>query len=224
MHAVEPLVRRSLHDELVDRLREILVEGELESGQKVPERALCERLGVSRTPMREALKVLATDGLITLIPNRGAVVKQLTRAELEELFPVMGALEALSGELACRRITDAEVRRIERIHNKMVEHYRSGDRPKYFQCNRRIHELILAAARNRTLSVQYDSLSIRLRRARYMANMSSDRWAQAVEEHEQMRVALRARDGSSLAEILKRHLAGKFASVLDQLDDPGPPP
>lgn len=218
MHAVEPLVRRSLHDELVERLREIMAEGELDAGQKVPERELCERLGVSRTPLREALKVLAADGLITLIPNRGAVVKQLTRAELEDLFPVMGALEALSGELACNRITGAEIRQIERVHNRMIVHYQEADLPGYFQCNRKIHEQILEAARNQTLSGQYHLLAIRLRRARYMANISPARWSKAVEEHEEMLSALKARDGKRLAGILKLHLAGKFDAVLTQMD------
>lgn len=218
MQVVEPLARRSLHEELVERLREILVEGELAAGQKVPERELCERLGVSRTPMREALKVLAVDGLITLIPNRGAVVKQLTGEDIEELFPVMGALEALSGELACSRITDAEIRRIEKTHDKMVGHFERSDLSRYFQCNRKIHELILEAARNQTLSSQYHSLAIRLRRARYMANMSSTRWSQAVREHEEILSALKARDGGLLAGILKQHLAGKFEAVLAQME------
>lgn len=218
MHAVEPLVRRSLHDELVERLREFMIEGELDAGQKVPERELCERLGVSRTPLREALKVLAADGLITLIPNRGAIVKQLTKAELEDLFPVMGALEALSGELACNCITDSEVLQVERVHNRMIGHYEQADLPGYFQCNREIHEYILEAARNQTLSRQYHSLAIRLRRARYMANISPARWSKAVEEHEEMLGALKARDGKHLAGILKRHLAGKFDAVLTQMD------
>jgi DNA-binding GntR family transcriptional regulator len=218
MHVVAPLERRSLHDELVERLREIVVEEDLAAGQKVPERELCERLGVSRTPLREALKVLAVDGLITLIPNRGAVVKQLTRAEIEDLFPVMGALEALSGELACNCITDAEIRRIEKIHNRMVGYFENEDLPKYFQCNRKIHEYILEASRNQTLTNQYQSLAIRLRRARYMANMSMARWSRAVQEHEAILSALKKRDGQHLAGILKRHLAEKFEAVLAHMD------
>ena len=91
------LKRRPLHEELTESLRKLIVSGELQPGRKVPEKELCELYGVSRTPLREALKVLATDGLVNLEPNRGAWVSRITVEELDELFPVMGALEALAG-------------------------------------------------------------------------------------------------------------------------------
>ena len=106
MNEVAPV---SLHDELVERLRELIVESTLEPGVRVPERELCERFAVSRTPLREALKVLASEGLLELLPHRGAQVTRLTAADLDEMFPVMGALEALAGELACTWITEAEM-------------------------------------------------------------------------------------------------------------------
>src|ERR1700685_2379658 len=100
------IVRRGLHYELAARLLDMIVDGELKPAQKVPEAELCERFGVSRTPMREALKVLAAEGLINLLPNRGAAVAKITQQEIEELFPIMGALEALAGELACAKMDD----------------------------------------------------------------------------------------------------------------------
>src|ERR1700754_2536173 len=102
--AVQGIERRSLHAELVERVRALITVGELANGQKIPERALCQRFGVSRTPLREALKVLASEGVVTLRPNRGAVVNGLTAQELMHVFPVMGALEALAGELATQTI------------------------------------------------------------------------------------------------------------------------
>src|SRR5437868_322941 len=121
------ITRRSLHGELVERLRSLITNGVLSPGEKIQEPVLCERFGVSRTPLREALKVLASEGLVTLQPNRGAVVTALTVAELEEVFPVMGALESLSGEIACKHITDAEVARVAQIHKAMVDHYKKGE-------------------------------------------------------------------------------------------------
>lgn len=209
--------RRSLHDELVERLRNLIVDGTLEQGIKVPERDLCEQFQVSRTPMREALKVLAADGLVTLTPNRGAWVSKLTLPELEEVFPVMGALEALSGELACARITDDEVAAVRVLHERMVAHYRAGELDDYFAVNQEIHEAILAAANNETLTAQYSSLSTRIRRARYVANMTAERWAKAVDEHEQILAALEQRDAGQLASILRKHLSNKFATVKDWL-------
>ena len=211
--AAAPIQRRSLHDELTDRLRHLIVEGDLAPGAKVPEKQLCERFGVSRTPLREALKVLASEGLVQLRPNRGAVVSQITLADLEETFPVMGALEALSGELACARISDREMAAVREAHEAMVTHYERGELAPYFRRNQEIHERILQAAGNPTLTSLHRGLTGRVRRARYMANMSAERWARAVTEHEEIIAALEARDGPRLSRILKDHLANKFETV-----------
>jgi len=215
---IESISRRTLHEELVERLRDIILEGGLEAGAKVPERQLCERLGVSRTPMREALKVLASDGLVTLVPNRGAVVRGLTREDIDELFPVIGALESLAGELACARIGEREVSAIAALHEDMIEHYRAGRRPEYFHRNQQIHEAIVNASGNRVLQEQYRVLSAPLRRARFVANLSGERWAEAVAEHEAMIEALEARDGERLGTILKNHLRKKHEAVLRRIE------
>jgi len=214
---IEFISRRSLHAEVVDCLRDMIVEGALPPGSKVPELELCERFGVSRTPLREALKVLAADGLILLAPHRGAWVSKLTITELEEVFPVMGALEALSGELACERITDRQLEEIRKAHNEMVGYYQARQRQEYFRLNQQIHQAILEAANNQTLAAQYRSLASRIRRARYLANMSDKRWSQAVDEHKRILRALEDRDGGKLATILKQHLRNKFETVQEWL-------
>jgi DNA-binding GntR family transcriptional regulator len=214
-----PIQRRPLHNELVDRLRHMIIEGDLAPGEKLSEKDLCIQFGVSRTPLREAMKVLASEGLVQLTPNRGGTVARLTLADLDEAFPIMGALEALSGELACRNITDAEVARIEELHRRMVRKYEAGALRDYFKLNEQIHQMILDAARNPTLSQMQLSLSGRVRRARYMANMSPARWARAVEEHENILEALAARDGKRLAVLLKDHLANKLQTVKDALTE-----
>ncbi|MEM8652772.1 MAG: GntR family transcriptional regulator, partial [Pseudomonadota bacterium] len=198
MNISETITRPSLHIELLDRLRDLIIEGKLPPGTKVPERELCERYGVSRTPMREALKVLAVDGLVWLEPNRGAWVSKITIDDLEEVFPVMGALEALSGELACERITDKQIASIRDTHNDMVKYYEARDLTQYFRANQAIHEAILDAAGNTELTAMYRSLSARIRRARYIANMTEERWKKAVEEHEQILAALEKRQGHEL--------------------------
>lgn len=218
-HPIASIARASLHEELVERIQNLIIEGTLPAGTKVPEKELCLRFGVSRTPMREALKVLAADGLISLEPNRGAWVRIVTATELEELFPIMGALEALSGELACENITDDELQSIRAVHNEMLKHFEDRNRQDYFRTNQQIHELILDAAGNATLSAQHRSLSKRVRRARYLANMTEDRWQEAVDEHGQILIALEKRAGTELASILKQHLANKFGTVRQWLID-----
>lgn len=215
---IEAIARKPLHAELVERLQDMILTGALAPGTKFPEKELCEQFGVSRTPMREAMKVLAADNLVVLEQNRGAWVSRLTLEELEEVFPVMAALEALSGELACLHVTDEEIEEIQGLHDTMVEHYLARDLDGYFSANQQIHARILAAARNETLSAQYHSLALRARRARYVANMSPARWQQAVEEHEAIMTSLRARDGDGLGRILKRHIDNKFETVRDWLE------
>jgi DNA-binding GntR family transcriptional regulator len=215
--ADRPIARATLHDELVGRLRDMIVEGALAPGTRVPERELCARFGVSRTPLREALKVLASEGLLALLPNRGAQVTSLTTADIDEMFPVMGALEALAGELTCARITDEEIAEIRALHYQMVLHYTRRELPEYFHLNQNIHERILEIAGNSTLTRMYAGLAGRVRRARYVANMTKSRWGQAVEEHEAILDALARRDGPRLARILKMHLQNKCATVKESL-------
>ena len=217
--SIEALERKSLHEELVERLRDILIEGDFNPGDKVPEKALCEQLGVSRTPMREALKVIAADGLITLIPNRGAVFRSITIEEINALFPVIGALEALAGELACEHLTDQDIAALKKLHEKMHSAYNKKNLSAYFKLNQQIHEKIMAAADNPVLSDQYKMLSNRLRRARYQANMSDQRWSEAIAEHDNMMLAIENRDGATLAQILRSHLQSKHRSIVAQLQN-----
>lgn len=213
----EPITRRSLHDEVVSRLRDLIVEGEFRPGTRINERLLCERFAISRTPLREALKVLASEGLVELTPNRGATVAEFTLRDVEEMFPVMGALEALAGELACQRITEAELAEIRALHYQMVVHFQKGELPEYFHLNQAIHEAMLAAARNPTLSNIFRSLSGRVSPARFRANMSRARWTRAVEEHEKILKALEARNGPLLASLLKEHLSNKGETVREAM-------
>ena len=210
----QEIMRKSLHHELVDRLQMLIIHAELVPGAKVPEKLLCDRFGVSRTPLREALKVLASDGLVRLEPNRGAWVTQVTLDEVQDVFPVLGALEALSGELACNHITDTEIDEVQALHDQMMQSYERRDLDAYFDINQKIHRAILSAARNSTLTTSCQALSLRMQRARYLANMTEGRWYAAVQEHEKIMKHLAARDGPKLAATLLDHMDAKRASVV----------
>src|SRR5437899_11527418 len=132
-------------------------------------------LGMSRTPLREALKVLASEGLVELLPNRGARVRQLSEHDLGELFDVMGGLEALAGRLACENITDAEIAEIERLHYEMYGFYLHRDMHGYFRINQLIHQKIVEASCNATLLAAYANFAGRIRRIRYSANCARKR-------------------------------------------------
>ena len=204
-----------LHEEVVGRIRAILLDGEIPPGARIPERDLCDRLQISRTPLREALKVLAAEGLVQLLPNRGSRAAKLTDKDMRDLFEVCQGLEALAGELACERIAESEIAEIAAAHAAMVQHHRDEDLLQYYRCNRAIHEAIVAAAGNPVLTGLYASVTARIRRARYVTPMTAQRWALAVREHEAILNALQRRDGLGLSHILRTHLRHKRDEVLE---------
>jgi DNA-binding GntR family transcriptional regulator len=209
----------SLHGEVLVRLRDYIVEGNLADGARIPERQLCEMLGISRTPLREALKVLASEGVVDLLPNRGARVRTLSAQDIRELFDLMAGLEALAGRLACETVTDDEIAEIEQLHHRMYGFYLRRDMHGYFTANQEIHRKIVAAARNQALAVAYDGYTARIRRIRFNANLAPkrDRWGEAMREHEAMLDALRRRAGTELSDILFLHLRNKQTAALEQL-------
>lgn len=216
--ADEPLAEpRLLHAAVVDRLRDMIVRGELAPGTKLNERVLGAALGTSRTPLREALKYLASEGLVDLLPNRGAIVAPLDANRVTQMFAVMGALEALAGELACRNATDAEINEIRALHFQMLAHHARRELGEYFRMNQEIHLRIVDAGGNEPLAEIYRSLNAHVRRARYMANLSHERWDKAVREHDEILDALTKRDGPTLQRLLRDHLANKLVLVMEAL-------
>jgi DNA-binding GntR family transcriptional regulator len=217
MVEVGMIARKSLHGELVAVLRDMILGGELKPGDKIPEAALCARFGVSRTPLREATKVLAAEGLLQLLPSRGAMVARISNAEIEELFPIMGALEGLAGEIACKKASEAEIAAIRKMHDEMVGCYERNEYASYAKLNRAIHEAFFTAARSPVLTGYFNNLIIRTHAIRFVARKSLERWREAVEDHEKMIAALEARDGPLLGELLREHLRHKIGMVNEAM-------
>lgn len=207
------LQRHSLYDDVTRLLRLMITEGELQPGEKIVEQTLCERFGVSRTPLREALKVLAAEGLVHLLPRRGAVVAQITAAEIEELFPVMGALEALAGKLALDRISEADMARLTRLHEGMMASFHRGDEKSYIKINREIHEAIFEIAGNGPLTSMYQQLLSKTHLARFLARKTRRQWERAVGDHERIMAAFGKRDPQALGEILYAHMVETAAEI-----------
>ncbi len=206
-----------LHAQVAHRLRQMLVENRIAPGAKLNERELCELLKVSRTPLREAIKMLAAEGLVELVPHRGAIAVALDEAAVVNTFEVMAGLEALSGELAAQRITDAELAEVRAMHYEMLAAYTRGDLSAYYALNSRIHRAINAAAKNPVLSATYDQVNARLQALRFRSNQDGAKWQRAVKEHDAMIEALAARDAAGLRQVLLTHLHNKRDTVLEQL-------
>jgi len=201
--------RRYLHDEVAERLRGLILSGELEPKARVNELELSERYGISRTPLREAIKILATEGLLELLPNRGARVSSLSAEEIDQMVEVVAGLEATAADLACRSITDAELAALETMHRDMVAAWKAENEAEYFRLNREIHEAIMRASNNSILQGLYANFAGRIQRARYTAHKTPAQWRKAVNEHEQMMVLLRAHDSEKLSVLMRQHIRGK---------------
>ncbi len=219
MQDVLRISRRPLHEEAVDRLRDQIVQGRIGPGERLNERLLCERFGISRTPLREAIKLLATEGLVELLPNRGAVVSAVDPDRIAEALAVMGALEALAGELACAHATDEAIAVIRALHDEMLALHAKGDLAGYFRSNQLIHLGIVEASGNPVLAGTYRQLNANVKRARYMANLSRERWDAAVAEHDEIIRALERRDAAALRGLLADHLSRKLAHVTKSLKE-----
>jgi DNA-binding GntR family transcriptional regulator len=208
---MQSIAQQSLHDELLGRLRTMIVGGQFEPGEKIPERQLCEQFGVSRTPLREALKVLAAEGLVQLAPNRGAMVAVLTPEELEECLPIAAALESLTGELACEHITEEQLSAMKSLQAEMKTERKAGDVPAYLDLDRQLHRIIFEASRNPLLVEIADSLFFRVGRNRLAPFFTRPALAQDLADHDEMLMALEARQGRRLAQLLQRHMENLFS-------------
>lgn len=199
------LRRGERYGNALSTLRGMILTGELAPGERLREVALCTRLGVSRTPVREAFRTLAAEGLVRLLPNRSVVVADLDDREIADLYAVFGALEGLAGELACRRITEDQIAEIASLHHRMVDLHQRGDRAGYLRVNHTIHRLIVEAAANPVLKAAWEALLPRVERARALANLRPERWMEAVYEHARIFAALARRDGPLLSELIREH-------------------
>jgi DNA-binding GntR family transcriptional regulator len=213
----KPIIRHNLHDAIVSRVRDMIIDGTLSPGMRIHEGNLGQDLGVSRTPLREALKFLASEGLVELAPGRGAVVRSFSAKDVEDSLIVLANLEELAGRLACVHASDEQIRDIRRIHDEMMQRYALRERLSYFKLNQSIHSAILKASGNEPLASVHGVLQARLRRIRYVGNESPEKWAAAVADHEDMITALEARDGGRLAKVLTSHMQNTWRRVRDSI-------
>lgn len=219
--ASEVVPAEPLTTSVANRLRDMIAQDALPAGERIRERALAETLQVSRTPLREALKVLATEGLVELFPNRGAVVSNPDPVEVQDLLQVLGVLEALGGELACAQAGEQDVAEVQALHYEMLAAYARKDRLTYFKVNQQIHKAIVAISGNASLIETHARINARLYRVRYRSNSRNTRWDVAIEEHEAILAALKARDGAALSKILRSHLGSTWANVSEGLEKGG---
>ncbi|HEV7337506.1 MAG TPA: GntR family transcriptional regulator [Bosea sp. (in: a-proteobacteria)] len=202
--------RQTLHDRIVARIRDMIAQGEFEPGARIHEVRLGEVLEISRTPLREALKYLASEGLLELVPHRGAIVRKLTRKDAHDMLSVLAVLEPLAGQLACDRASDAQIAEVKTIHDRMVAHFELNERLQYFNANQAIHSHIVKLSDNQTLIATHRSLQSQLKRVRFMGSDNPAEWQEALAEHEAIIAHLCARRKDELSDILRRHIENSW--------------
>jgi DNA-binding GntR family transcriptional regulator len=211
--------RVGLHEQAAARLRTMIVRGELAPGQSLGEADLSDALGISRTPLREALKQLASEGLVELRLNHSAVVAPFRRAELTELFEAVSGIERCAAELAALRMEGADFERLEALQDKIEWHHRRGELRDYFQVNQQIHSAIVGFARNAVLKATHEALLARAERARFFALSVLGRWDESVREHQEILAALKRRDAARAGQMLAHHVRRTGEIVAETLDN-----
>lgn len=207
--------KATLYDQVLNRLRDLIIEGQLEPGDRIDEAALIERLGVSRTPFREALRTLAAEGLVETRSARGSIVRRLSAEEVRAMLELLGGLERMAGVWACARASDAEIAALIGLHHRMLVHYAERDRLPYYKLNQDFHTGLVAAAANPSLAEVHGKLQARVKRIRFIGTRRPDYWQDAVDEHGRMVEALARRDGPLLGEVMARHLERAWERVSD---------
>ena len=200
------LVLNSLHDEVAAQLRERIFAGGLAPGSLLDELALCAELGISRTPLREALKVLTAEGLLRHEPRRGCFVNRITERDLDEIFPVIALLEGRCAFEAARNATDADLAALALMHERLNKAARARRIPDYYEANFAIHEAIITLANNRWLAQVIADLRKILKLARLQQLHAPGRLEQSLSEHMAVFAALQARDADGAEAAMRTHL------------------
>lgn len=208
---------------VAERLRQLIIDGTLKPGVWLNERDLCERLKISRTPLREAYRMLASDGLLTLQPKRGAMVVELSTEDIENIFDVLAVLEGLAVRSAAIRASDEELGHIAHLHAKTREHYNNRDIRAYYATSMGTHIAINRAAHNPALTHTYDRFNLQVQALRYRSNFDLEEWTKAMDDHDAFVAALLRRDGERAETLIREHLRGRKAHQMRTATPMSPP-
>lgn len=207
----------SLHGAVVTRLRAMIQDGELAPGEQIVETSLSAMFGISRTPMREALKVLASEGLVELRPRRTPVVATVDASEIMAIFEVMEGLEALAGRRAAENATPEDMAALWSKHAELVACQAHGDKIGYMARNNEFHDMIVQLAGNSVLAATYAGFVVKIQRARAAANYDDVRWHESTAEHELILKAFESGTPDEVATALVDHMRRTGRAVLRTL-------
>ncbi|QID19168.1 GntR family transcriptional regulator [Nitrogeniibacter mangrovi] len=196
----------ALYQEVAERLRERIFSHELKPGAWVDEQAIAEQYGISRTPLREALKVLASEGLVTLKPRRGCYVTEISERDLDEIFTVIALLEGQCAREATTRARDADLARFKQLHDALESAAARNDINGFFEANQAFHQQVQAVADNRWLQQVIEDLRKVIKLSRHHSLFSEGRLEQSLAEHRDILKAMLARDADGAEQAMRTHI------------------
>lgn len=207
------LKKATYHVRVADMLRDLIMTGKLKEGDKINENELCETLGISKTPLREALRVLSVEGLIRLVPHRGSFVTKPTFEEIAEMFDVMSLLEGFCAKEACAKLAPKDFARIEKLHAKLEENFEIRDQEEYIRTNNQYHSLIQKIAGNRTLNQIVNGLRKKILLYRFQSLNLPERFEHSIREHRDLLEAFRQRDQKRAEALMRKHLQNQSQAL-----------
>jgi DNA-binding GntR family transcriptional regulator len=213
---MKTIQKKTLHEEIANNLREMIMSGELREGDKIKENVLCDMMGISKTPLREALRVLSAEGLIRLVPNRGSYVTTPTFEEIKEMFDVMRVLEGVCARAAVEKMRDRDLSKLEKLHQKLEKNFRRKDQKEYIHQNNLYHAFVQELAGNKTLNQIVNGLRQKILLYRFQSLNLPGRFEQSIQEHRSLLAAFRDKDPKKAEMLMKSHLK-KQCDAMGQL-------
>ena len=207
------LAAPALYEQVAERLRNRIFAHELPQGGWIDEQALAAEYGISRTPLREALKVLAAEGLVVLKPRRGCYVTELSENDIDEVFPVMALLEGRVAAEAARRATSADFSRLAAIHEELEKHVAANNADRFFEAHQRCHDALQEIAGNRYLAQLINDARKVIKLTRRDSLRLDGRLKQSLAEHRGILEALRLKDSALAGQRMHDHLLSGRAAL-----------
>ena len=207
------------HQKVVELMSEMIQRGDLQRGEKLNEMKLCDMLGVSRTPIREALRSLHTMGLIDLVPHKGAFVSQFSADETKDMFEVMSTLEGMCARLATQKMSNADFEKIEVLHKNLEKYYRTKDHKEYLETNQEYHSFVQKIAGNKALNEVVNGIRQKILLCRHKQLYLPKRFDCSIKEHRNILEAFRQRDEKKAEKLMSKHLLAQAKALVAQYNE-----
>jgi len=205
--------KKTLHEEIVNNLRDMIMTGELQEGDKIKENELCISMGISRTPLREALRVLSAENIIKLVPNKGSYVCKPTIKEIKEMFDVMSVLEGICARTAAEKMRDSDFARLEKLHEKLEGNFQRRDQKNYIKINNLYHTFLQELAGNQTCNQIINGLRQKILLYRFKSLNLPGRFEKSIQEHRELLKTFQERDPEKTEILIKAHLKNQSDAV-----------